>query len=252
MHIKGPFNIQYLLKGDDLYVIECNLRASRSIPFVSKTGNINLIELATEVMLGKTLENAEIPSISHFGVKVPQFPFVKLEGADPILGVEMVSTGEVACLGDSFSDALLKSLIASQLKIPSESSSVLISVSDKFRPRILEIARRLRQMGFRIYATPRTSAFLLENGIVARALNYEDKGLNISDYLVNRKIDLVITTPIEDDYTESECNYWITRKAIDFNIPTILNMELAEALTEAIEQRRKVPFQMKSWNEYFA
>ena len=251
LHIKGPFNIQYVLKGDDLYVIECNLRASRSIPFVSKTRNINLIELATEVMLGKTLENAEIPTINHFGVKVPQFPFMKLEGADPILGVEMVSTGEVACLDDSFSDALLKSLIASQLKIPSESSSVLISVCDKFKPRILEIARRLHQIGFRIYATPGTSEFLLENGIAARTLKYEDKGLNISDYLVNRKIDLVITTPVEDDYTERECNYCISREAIDFNIPTILNIELAEALTKAIEQKRKGPFQMKSWNEYF-
>jgi len=252
LHIKGPFNIQYIIKGDDLYVIECNLRASRSIPFVSKTRNINLIELATEVMLGKTLENAEIPTINHFGVKVPQFPFMKLEGSDPMLGVEMVSTGEVACLDDSFSDALLKSLIASQLKIPSESSSVLISVRDKFDPRILEIARRLHHMGFRIYATPGTSKFLLENGIVTRTLRYEDKGLNTSDYLINRKIDLVITTPVEDDHTERECNYYISRNAIDFNIPTILNMELAEALTEAIEQRRKEPFQMKSWNEYFA
>lgn len=176
---------------------------------------------------------------------------MKLEGADPTLGVEMVSTGEVACLDDSFSDALLKSLIASQLKIPSESSSVLISVCHKFKPRILEIARRLQQIGFRIYATPGTSEFLLENGIAARTLKYEDKVLNISDYLVNRKIDLVITTPVEDDYTERECNYYISREAIDLNIPTILNIELAEALTKAIEQRRKGPFQMKSWNEYF-
>ena len=202
-------------------------------------------------MLGKSLENAEIRTINHFGVKVPQFPFIKLEGADPILGVEMVSTGEVACLDDSFSDALLKSFIASRLKIPSESSSVLFSVCDKLKPRILEIARRLQQIGFRIYATPRTSEFLLENGILARTLKYEDKVLNVSDYSVNRKIDLVITTPVEGDYAERECNY-CSRKAIDFNIPTILDMELAVALTEAIEQRRKGPFQMKSWNEYFA
>lgn len=252
LRIKGPFNIQYVLKGDDLYVIECNLRASRSIPFVSKTGNINLIELATEAMLEKTLENAEIPVINHFGVKVPQFPFVKLEGADPMLGVEMVSTGEVACLGESFADALLKSLIASQLKIPSESSSVLISVCDKSRPRILETARRLHQIGFKIYAAPGTSEFLLENGIAAKTLKYEGKTLNISDYLVNRKIDLVITTPVKDEHTEREGNYCISRKAIDFNIPTILNVELAEALTKAIEQKRTRSFQMKSWNEYFA
>lgn len=254
LQIKGPFNIQYILKDNELYVIECNLRASRSLPFVSKTKNVNLIELATEVMLGKSLEVTETSDINHFGVKVPQFSFMRLDGADPTLSVEMVSTGEVACLGNNFSDALLKSLISSQLKIPLDNSSVLISICDALKPRILETAEKLNQMGFRIYATPGTSKFLRGNGIRTKVLYkvLEHRKPNILDYLMNRKIDMVLTIPpVEDGETAKEENYLIRRTAIEFNIPVIMNIELARILTNAIEQKREKVFQIKSWNEYF-
>jgi len=254
LRIRGPFNIQYILKDNQLYVIECNLRASRSIPFVSKTKNVNLIKLATEVMLGKSLETAEAPTIDHFGVKVPQFSFTRLDGADPVLGVEMVSTGEVACLGESFSDAFLKSLISSQLEIPLENSAVLFSVCDELKTRILETAKRLNRAGFKIYATLGTSDFLQENGITTKVLykTYEDREPNVLDYLFNRKLELVVTVPpVKRDSIAMEDNYFIRRTAIESNIPAIIDLELAEAFSEAIEQKRKTGFKMNAWNEYF-
>ena len=254
LQIRGPFNIQYILKDNELFVIECNLRASRSIPFVSKIKNVNLIETATEVMLGKPLETTEITKFTHFGVKVPQFSFMRLDGADPILGVEMVSTGEVACLGEDFYEAFLKSLISSQLEIPLENSSVLISICDELKPRILETAKKLDQLGFKIYATPGTSKFLTRNGIQTEVLYkvFENKKPNILDYLINRKIDMVLTIPpVENDGTAKEDNYLIRRTSIESNIPVIMNIELAKALTNAIEQKRGRVLQIKSWNEYF-
>jgi carbamoyl-phosphate synthase large subunit len=254
LQIRGPFNIQYILKDNELFVIECNLRASRSIPFVSKIKNVNLIENATEVMLGKPLETTEITKITHFGVKVPQFSFMRLDGADPTLGVEMVSTGEVACLGEDFYEAFLKSLISSQLEIPLENSSVLISICDELKPRILETAKKLDQLGFKIYATPGTSKFLTRNGIQTEVLYkvFESKKPNILDYLINRKIDMVLTIPpVENDGTAKEDNYLIRRTSIESNIPVIMNIELAKALTNAIEQKRGRVLQIKSWNEYF-
>jgi len=254
LQIRGPFNIQYLLKDNELFVIECNLRASRSIPFVSKIKNVNLIEKATEVMLGRPLETTEITKITHFGVKVPQFSFMRLDGADPTLGVEMVSTGEVACLGKDFYDAFLKSLISSQLKVPIENSSVLISICDEFKPRILETAKKLDQLDFKIYATPGTSKFLKRNGIQTKILHkvFENKKPNIMDYLINKRIDIVFTIPpVENDETAREDNYLIRRTSIESNIPVIMNIELARALTNAIEHKRGKVLQIESWNEYF-
>lgn len=254
LHIVGPFNIQYMVKDNELYVIECNLRASRSMPFVSKTKNVNLIELATEVMLGKPLETTETSEINHFGVKAPQFSFMRLDGADPTIGVEMVSTGEVACLDRSFAAALLKSLISSGSRIPLENSSVLISICNELKPRIVETAKKLSQMSFEMYATPGTSRFLRREGIRTKILHkvFEDAKPNILDHLMNGKIDMVITIPpVDDDETAKEDNYLIRRTSIEFNIPVIIDIELARTLINALQQRRGKPFEIRSWNEYF-
>jgi carbamoyl-phosphate synthase large subunit len=254
LQIIGPFNIQYMIKEDELYVIECNARASRSLPFVCKTKNVNLIELATEAMLGKPLEGAETPAFDHFGVKVPQFSFMRLDGADPAIGVEMVSTGEVACLDKSFAAALLKSLIASGSRIPLQNSSVLISVCDELKPRILGTARQLGQMSFEVYATPGTARFLAGEGIRTKVLRKvcEKAKPNVLDYLMNGKIDMVITIPpADDDEAAREDNYLIRRTAVEFNIPVIMNIELARTVIAALQQQRGKAFQVKSWNEYF-
>ncbi len=255
LKIKGPFNIQFIYKDGQLYVIECNLRASRSIPFSSKTHNLNLIELATEAILGRPLKTAAPTKINHFGVKVPQFSFMRLDGADPTLSVEMVSTGEVACLGEHPSDALLKSLISSELRVPTQNSSVLITVCDEVKPRILETAEKLNKMGYTIFATPGTASFLRDKGINTVILFkvFDNKKPNILDYLRNTKIDMVFTIPpMENDEIAREDNYLIRRTSIEFGIPVMMNLELAEALTQAIEHQRGKVFQIKSWNEYFS
>ena len=157
LNIKGPYNIQYLVKDGSVYVIECNLRASRSMPFVSKTRGINLIELATLAMLGKRfseLKTCGLPPSPHVGVKVPQFSFMRLSGADPVLGVEMLSTGEVACLGENFADAFSKALQSAEFRIPPKGGAVLITVGgEEMKRRVVPLAKAFEEMGFQIYAT---------------------------------------------------------------------------------------------------
>lgn len=262
LNIKGPYNIQYLVKEGEVYVIECNLRASRSMPFVSKTRGINLIELATLAMLDKKFNELKfcgLPPTPHVGVKVPQFSFMRLSGADPILGVEMLSTGEVACLGENFADAFSKALQSAEFRIPPKGGSVLITVGgEEEKQRVVPIAKAFDAMGFRIYATEHTAETLKEAGIDQVAILHKVKETrlspNILDYLQEQKIDLVINVPLTDkqqNYPELLADgYVIRRQAVEFNVPTVTNLELASALVEVLQQRDKNSESIRSLNEY--
>jgi len=253
LEIKGPFNIQYLVKNGDIFVIECNLRASRSMPFTSKATGRNLMEVSVDAMLGKKIKTHEILP-KHYTVKVPQFSFMRLDGADPILGVEMASTGEVACFGQNFSDAFLKALISSQLKIPFRDSSVLITVPDEYKPKILETAKSFVDLGFKIYSTSGTSKFLKKHGIDNELLYKvsENKNPNILEFLINKKIDLVITIPpLKGDEIAVEDNCLIRKTAMEFSIPTFMELNLAETVVNSIKERRDEEFEVMEMNEYF-
>jgi len=263
LRIHGPYNIQYLVKDGVVNVIECNLRASRSMPFVSKTRGINLIELATLAMLGKKIGDAgklsPMTIANHVGVKVPQFSFMRLSGADPVLGVEMLSTGEVACLGENFSDAFSKALQSAEFNIPPRDGSVLITVGGGEEPkkRVVPIAKALAEMGFKIYATAHTADVLNAAGVNTTVL-YKVKEAqanpNILDYLQERKIDLVINVPIANKQTTySEIltdGYIIRRQAVEFNVPVITNFQLAAALVEVLKQKGRNGNSIRSLNEY--
>jgi carbamoyl-phosphate synthase large subunit len=262
LEIRGPYNIQYLVKNGFTYVIECNLRASRSMPYVSKTRGVNMIELATLAMLGKKFRDSgftDLPEITHFGVKVPQFSFMRLSGADPVLGVEMLSTGEVACLGENFTDALSKALQSADFKIPPEGGSVLITVGGKeLKEKVVPIGRALRKMGFKIYATKHTAEVLQGAGVndisVLHKVREVGQEPNIVNYLKEGKIDMVVNIPMANHSgTISEVlkdEYTIRRLAIEFNIPVVTNLQLASALTRMLEQREGNKFDIRSLNEY--
>jgi len=262
LKIKGPFNIQYLVKNGDVSVIECNLRASRSLPYVSKTRGVNLIEVSTAIMLGKTLKDlniSELPPIPHVGVKVPQFSFMRLTGADPTLGVEMLSTGEAACLGENFADAFLKALLSAEFKLPRDNSSVLITVGgERMKKEVVPLATALREMGFKIYATEHTADVFRKAGLnsitVLHKVKEPEKKPNILDFLVNRKIDLVINIPSGNSNGEKseiwEDEYVIRRLAVEFNIPVVTTLELASALVRAIKYRSASEAVIRSLNEY--
>lgn len=238
LNIKGPFNIQYIVKDGEVYVIECNLRASRSMPFVSKTVGINLMNMAADAILGREIKDGEA-SVNKFSVKVPQFSFMRLEGADPITGVEMVSTGEVACFGENFEEAFLKALIAGGLNLPKKGDPILITVGGH-KESIIPIAKKFLEKEFQIYATEHTAEVLIKNDIKCDVLHKvsESKKPNILDYLINQRIKLVINIlklegagslkALDDDYL-------IRRKAVEFGIPVITNLELAHALVNAIK-----------------
>jgi len=262
LKIKGPYNIQYLVKNGVTYVIECNLRASRSMPYVSKTVGINLIELATLAMLDKKFRDVGItrlPLIQHVGVKVPQFSFMRLSGADPVLGVEMLSTGEVACLGENFADAFSKALQAANFKIPPTGGSVLITVGGKeLKKKIVPLGKALRKMNFKIYATEHTAETLRNAGVnnisVLHKVREVGENPNIVDYLQEGKIDLVINIPMPNaagkysDILKDE--YIIRRLAIEFNIPVVTNLELASVLMKVLEQHDSNKITIRSLNEY--
>jgi carbamoyl-phosphate synthase large subunit len=262
LEIRGPYNIQYLVKNGTTYVIECNLRASRSMPYVSKTRGVNMIELATLAMLGKNFKDAgfvDLPEIRHVGVKVPQFSFMRLSGADPVLGVEMLSTGEVACLGENFTDALSKALQSAEFKIPPEGGSVLITVGGKeLKKQVVPLGRALRKMGFKIYATQHTAEALQDAGVnnitVLHKVREVGQKPNIVDYLQEAEIDLVINIPMPNHLvTFSEVlkdEYTIRRLAVEFNVPVVTNLQLASALTKLLEQREANKFDIRSLNEY--
>jgi len=262
LNIRGPYNIQYLVKDDVVHVIECNLRASRSMPFVSKCRGINLIELATLAMLGKKIDCVKLSPMTvapHVGVKVPQFSFMRLSGADPVLGVEMLSTGEVACLGENFADAFSKALQSAEFTIPPRGGSVLISVGgdEERKARVVPIAKAFQEMCFKIYATRNTAKVLEAHGIPATVLHKvkdPDVTPNILDYLQERKIDLVINVPIAN--RRSNMNdiitdgYVIRRQAVEFNVPVITNLQLAQALVDVMRQNNQNGYSVRSLNEY--
>jgi len=263
LKIHGPFNIQYLVKDDVVHVIECNLRASRSMPFVSKTRGVNLIELATLAMLDKKIGGiinlSPMTLASHVGVKVPQFSFMRLSGADPVLGVEMLSTCEVACLGENFSDAFSKALQSAEFNIPSRDGAVFISVggSVERKKRVVPIAKAFADMGFKIYATEHTANVLNASGVNATLLykvKEADAEPNILDYLQERKIDLVINVPMANkgsNYSEILTDgYIIRRQAVEFNVPVITNLQLADALVDVLKQKDKNGNSIRSLNEY--
>ncbi len=263
LKIKGPYNIQYLVKNGEVSVIECNLRASRSMPFVSKTRGVNLIELATLAMLDKkfeaVLKTCGLPLPNHFGVKVPQFSFMRLSGADPVLGVEMLSTGEVACLGENFDDAFSKALQSAEFRIPPKGGSVLITVGgEEPKRRVVPLAKAFEEMGFQIYATEHTADVLHASGInsvaVLSKVKESSENPNILDYLQNQKIDLVINVPMGNksrNYSDVLTDgYIIRRQAVEFNVPVITNLELASALVRVLEQREHNGHSIRSLNEY--
>jgi carbamoyl-phosphate synthase large subunit len=263
LKIKGPYNIQYLVKEGEVYVIECNLRASRSMPFVSKTRGINLIELATLAMLDKKFEEelkrCGLPPTKHFGVKVPQFSFMRLSGADPVLGVEMLSTGEVACLGENFDDAFSKALQSAEFRVPPKGGSVLITVGgEEPKRRAVPLAKAFEEMGFKIYATEHTAEALQAAGInsisVLSKVKESGANPNILDYLQNQKIDLVINVPMANkqrNYSDVLTDgYIIRRQAVEFNVPVITNLELASALVRVLKQRDHNGNSIRSLNEY--
>lgn len=238
LKIKGPFNIQFLVKNGDVQVIECNLRASRSMPFVSKMTGTNLMDLAAKAIVGETIPNGQGNTVG-FGVKAPQFSFTRLDKADPITGVEMVSTGEVACFSDTFQDAFINALIASNFYVPKEGDAVLITMG-KTRTGIIPYARMLSENGYRIYATRHTAEEFAYMGIESNTLHKirEKKSPNILDYITNREIKLVINIPSHEQEPESRLvlqdEYVIRRKAAEFGIPVVTNLQLAQALVRSL------------------
>ena len=255
LKIHGPFNIQFLAKGNDVSVIECNLRASRSFPFVSKVLRVNLIEIAAAVMMGRPVpvHSASSVDLDYVGVKAPQFSFTRLEGADPVLGVEMASTGEVGCLGDDFEEAFLKALLSVGFRLPL--ASVLLSTGPiEHKAAFLESARRLQNLGVALYATEGTAAFLGANGVETTLLHWPRDGRspNTLEYIVSRRLDLVINIPKSSAADELANDYLIRRRAADFGIPLITNIQLAQRFVEAVCKKGLAELHIKSWHEYAA
>ena len=253
LKIHGPFNIQFIAKDNDVKVIECNLRASRSFPFVSKILRANFIDIATRVMTGQYVSqvNGSFLDLDYVGVKAPQFSFTRLEGADPILGVEMTSTGEVACLGDDFDEAFLKSLLA--VGYPLSIKNVLLSTGPvEAKAAFLQSARVLKDLGANLYATSGTAEFLRANGLSATVLHWPLEGTspNTIEYLSQGKIDLVINIPKNYQEEELTNDYLIRRRAADFSIPLITNIQLAQRFVEALARKCVGDLQIKSWEEY--
>ena len=257
LNISGPFNIQYLAKGRDVKVIECNLRASRSFPFVSKVLKRNFIETATRIMLDAPYQKPDKSAfdIDRMGVKASQFSFARLQNADPVLGVDMSSTGEVGCMGYTFEEALLNSLIATGYKIPSKDKGIMLSSGGaKEKASLLDAAQALVKNGYTIYATAGTAKFLNENNVKATAVGWPDedhKDLpNVMQMIADHKFDLIVNIPKNHTKRELTNGYRIRRGAIDHNIPLITNARLASAFIEAFCTLSQDQLQIKSWQEY--
>ena len=263
LNISGPFNIQYLARENDIKVIECNLRASRSFPFVSKVLKINLIEMATRIMLGLPVEkpSKSLFDLDYVGVKASQFSFNRLQKADPVLGVDMASTGEVGCLGENANSALLKSMLSVGLRIPRK--NVLLSTGNgKQKADMLEAARRLSQHGYNIFATAGTSRYLSENGIENQRVLWPSEVENLApdstenelpralDLLRDKKIDMVVNVHKNFSTGELTNGYKIRRAAIDFNIPLLTNARLASAFIYAFTTTPLDSLEIKSWQEF--
>ena len=257
LNISGPFNIQYLAKGRDVKVIECNLRASRSFPFVSKVLKRNFIETATRIMLDAPYQKPDKSAfdIDRMGVKASQFSFARLQNADPVLGVDMSSTGEVGCMGDTFEEALLNSLIATGYKIPSKDKGIMLSSGGaKEKASLLDAAQALVKNGYTIYATAGTAKFLNENNVKATAVGWPDEDQkdlpNVMQMIADHKFDLIVNIPKNHTKRELTNGYRIRRGAIDHNIPLFTNARLASAFIEAFCTLSQDQLQIKSWQEY--
>lgn len=257
LNISGPFNMQFLAKGHDVKVIECNLRASRSFPFVSKVLKRNLIDTATRIMLDAPYQKPDKLAfdIDRMGVKASQFSFARLQNADPVLGVDMSSTGEVGCMGDTYEEALLNAMIATGYKIPSRDKGIMLSSGGtKEKASLLDAAIALNKAGYTIYASEGTARFLNENNTPAIAVGWPDEEHadipNVMEMIADHKFDLVVNIPKNHTKRELTNGYRIRRGAIDHNIPLITNARLAQAFIEAFCQISLDEIQIKSWQEY--
>ena len=257
LNISGPFNIQYLAKGSDIKVIECNLRASRSFPFVSKVLKRNLIETATKIMLDAPYQKPDKSAfdIDRMGVKASQFSFARLQNADPVLGVDMSSTGEVGCIGDTFEEALLNSMIATGYKLPSKEKAIMLSSGGtKEKASLLDAAAALVKAGYTICASEGTAKFLNDNNVKATAVGWPDEQNkeipNVMEMIADHKFDLIVNIPKNHSKRELTNGYRIRRGAIDHNIPLITNARLASAFITAFCAMQQEDLQIKSWQDY--
>ncbi len=256
LNISGPFNIQFLAKNNDIKVIECNLRASRSFPFVSKVLKINFIDLATKVMLGLPVEKPAKNAfdLDYVGIKASQFSFSRLQGADPVLGVDMSSTGEVGCIGDTSSEAILKAMLSVGMRIPSKDKGVLLSTgTPKQKADLLDSAHMLHNAGYRIYATGGTHRFLNDNGIPAIHVYWPsqpDMQPQALQLLHDHEIDLVVNVPKNLTPVELSNGRKIRRAAIDLNIPLLTNARLAGAFIQAFTTLKESDIEIRAWDEY--
>ena len=253
MQINGPFNIQFIAKDNEVKVIECNLRASRSFPFVSKIFKLNFIDLATKIIMGIDIPGIDKScfELDYVGVKAPQFSFTRIKGADPILSVEMASTGEVACLGDSFEEAFLKALLSVGFRFPKK--SIMLSTGPfESKSKFLPQAKRLTDLGFQLYATRGTADFMKYHGIPSQVLSWplEKKEPNALTYIQELKLDLIINIPKSFEEEELTNDYILRRKAVDFNIPLITNLQFAERFIDAMSRMGLDELSIKSWDEY--
>lgn len=254
LEITGPFNMQFLAKDNDIKVIECNLRASRSFPFVSKVMKLNLIEIATKVMLGVPVEKPDksLFELDYVGVKAPQFSFARLLNADPVLGVDMASTGEVGCIGENYYEAILKAMLSVGYRIPVK--NVLISSGpSRSKIELLKSAQMLEARGYNLFATEGTHKFFHENGVKTTLLHWpdeEDRHPNTIEYIRDKKIDLLINIPKNYTKRELKNGYQIRRNAIDFNVPLITNARVASAFIYGICKYDLKDISIKSWDEY--
>ncbi len=253
LSISGPFNIQFLAKDNEVMVIECNLRASRSMPFVSKVMGTDFIELASAAVLGEKLQpnGNSFLNLEHVGVKAPQFSFSRLRGADPVSGVEMASTGEVGCLGGDFEDALLKALLSTGYSIPKK--SILVSLTgDANRQKFLEEAKSLSEFGYELFATDTTAEFLGQNGIVCKKVfKIHEKGSpNVLELFQNGRVNLAIVVADPFRQIATDPKYDVRRAAVDYNVPLITNLQIAQSFCRAITKKKISDLEIKAWNEY--
>jgi carbamoyl-phosphate synthase large subunit len=253
LNITGPFNIQFLAKNNEIKVIECNLRASRSFPFVSKVTGYNFIDVATKAMLGQLKKDVRYQTVDldYVGVKFPQFSFPRLKGADPVLGVEMASTGEVACFGENLEAAFLKSYLAVGHKIPKK--GILLSIGKmKDKVSMLEACQQMEKMGYPLYATKNTAQFLKENGVKVTMLNKVStkKSPNISDHVMSGKIDMAIVIPTKYAHDELTDGYEIRRMCVDKHIPLFTNVQFSKTLIRSLAKYKLEDLDIKDWSEY--
>jgi carbamoyl-phosphate synthase large subunit len=252
LDITGPFNIQFIAKDNVLKVIECNLRASRSFPFVSKVARTNFVELAVAAIMGQPARNRKSTlDLNYVGVKAPQFSFSRLKGADPVLGVEMASTGEVACLGEDVHEAYLKAILSTGFVLPRR--NILLTVGgEESKHRFLASAQTLAALGFRIFATEHTAAYFKENGVPNTRLFkvHERRRPNIRDSIADGRIDLVISVPNPAKRVEFNSAYRLRRLAVDFSIPILTNLQAADLFVQALAAKKPADLKVKHWAEY--